>query len=138
MHFKSSVNHVLVIDDDPIVAEVLKAFFEARGVERVTVAGNGHLARSIVDEAPDDLDLVSCDLNMPEFDGVEFLMHLREASIKVPIMIVSSAHETIVKTAEILARSYGLNYLGAVLKPVDEQGLETLLASLLEDRSKET
>lgn len=131
MKFGNHIRKVLIIDDDPIFTEVLRAFFVSRGAETVVTAADGHQAKSVLAEHSSSLDFMTSDLNMPEFDGVEFLMHLNNKEVKVPLVLISSAPKHIVDAASKLAQAYGLNYLGTLSKPLKSQDLEALIQPVI-------
>ncbi len=126
-----TIKHILVVDDDPILREVLRAFFESRGVLQVSMAEDGNEARTIFDASAGAIDLISCDLNMPDADGIEFMQHLKEAGSQIPVLIISSAHESVVSSAALLAETHNLNLISTIRKPVNTKKLESALASFL-------
>ncbi|KHL17766.1 DNA-binding response OmpR family regulator [Mumia flava] len=66
--------HVLVIEDDPSVRDVVRRYLEHDG-HRVTVAVDGESGlRTALDDAP---DLVVLDLMLPGIDGIEVCRRLR-------------------------------------------------------------
>lgn len=67
---------VLVIDDDPQVRRIVTRLIESEG-HTVIQAENGKVA--LERYAGDPADLVISDIYMPEMDGIELLMRLREA-----------------------------------------------------------
>lgn len=78
--------HVLIVEDEPDLLEVLELAFESAGY-RVTTASNGvggwqHFDR----EHP---DLVVMDLNMPQMSGFRFLELVRSES-EVPVLILTA------------------------------------------------
>ena len=78
--------HVLIVEDEPDLLEVLELAFESAGY-RVTTASNGvggwqHFDR----ERP---DLVVMDLNMPQMSGFRFLELVRSES-EVPVLILTA------------------------------------------------
>ncbi len=78
--------HVLIIEDEPDLLEVLEIAFENAGY-RVTTASNGvggwqHFDR----ERP---DLVVMDLNMPQMSGFRLLELVRSES-EVPVLILTA------------------------------------------------
>jgi two-component system phosphate regulon response regulator PhoB len=80
---------VLVIEDDPSVAEMYRVRLETDGYD-VVVGGEGeeglHLAMS---EAP---DFIYLDLRLPKLDGFEVLERLRAApaTAQIPVIILSN------------------------------------------------
>lgn len=80
---------VLVVEDDPATAELIRRTLEAEGWT-VTHARNGREALARLDEAPPALILL--DLMMPEMDGFDFLEALRAPprSSEVPVVIVTA------------------------------------------------
>ncbi len=67
--------HVLVVDDEPDVRLVLQRYFEANGF-RVSGAGDGAAARSVLEREP--VDLVLLDIGLPGEDGLTLIRYLRE------------------------------------------------------------
>jgi len=66
--------HLLVVDDDTGVQELLRRYFTGHGF-KVSSAGNGAEMRSIL--ARDAVDLVLLDLGLPGEDGLELTRLLR-------------------------------------------------------------
>jgi len=59
---------VLIVDDDPMVADINKKFTEAvDGFSVVGIAGNGNKAIELVNKLQPDLIIL--DIYMPEVDG---------------------------------------------------------------------
>jgi DNA-binding response OmpR family regulator len=82
---------VLVVDDEPMVREVLTRYFEREGFE-VDEAADGRLAlERIAGSAP---DLVLLDLMLPEVDGYEVFRRLRSSSSTPVIMLTARGEET--------------------------------------------
>jgi two-component system, OmpR family, response regulator ResD len=65
---------VLVVDDEPTIAEVVSRYLERAGYDTAT-AGNGAAALQLAAERRPDL--VVLDLMLPEIDGLEVLRRLR-------------------------------------------------------------
>ncbi|MDQ3849025.1 MAG: response regulator transcription factor [Actinomycetota bacterium] len=67
--------HILVVDDEPTIGEVLGRYLERAGY-RVRVAGDGHGAMAAFQhQAP---DLIVLDLMLPGIDGLEVMRRVRE------------------------------------------------------------
>ena len=67
--------HILVVDDEPTITEVLCRYLERAGY-RTRVADDGHAAIAAVrQQAP---DLIVLDLMLPGIDGLEVMRRVRE------------------------------------------------------------
>jgi two-component system, chemotaxis family, protein-glutamate methylesterase/glutaminase len=86
------VLRVLVIDDSAYVRKVVREMLSRSPfVEVVGTARNGREALDLVERL--DPDVVTCDLIMPELDGVGFVREQMQRR-PVPIIIMSIANET--------------------------------------------
>ncbi|MEL7189902.1 MAG: response regulator [Pseudomonadota bacterium] len=80
---------ILIIDDDAILAGLLKLTLELEGFS-VTLASNGEIGLQKVKS--EQFDLILLDLVMPQIDGLKFLRLLANSGVsRPPVMIVSSA-----------------------------------------------
>jgi LmbE family N-acetylglucosaminyl deacetylase/CheY-like chemotaxis protein len=83
---------VLVVDDDPDVALLVKTVLERRAGCLVDVAEDGRIAiERMADVRP---DVVVTDIEMPGLSGLELLAELRRTSPNVPV-IVMTAHVSV-------------------------------------------
>jgi len=81
---------VLVVDDEPMVREVLARYLEQDGFS-VSTAGDGEEALSAFDaERP---DLVLLDLMLPRIDGLEVFQRMRSGSTIPVIMLTAKGEE---------------------------------------------
>jgi putative two-component system response regulator len=67
---------ILVVDDDATNIALLKKMLGQAGYQNVLTASSGCLA---LEMAADGVDLIILDLHMPQMDGYEVLLRLREA-----------------------------------------------------------
>ncbi len=72
----SSLN-VLAVEDEAFSQMVLTKVLKEVGVASVTVAENGAEALDKLAQAEPKIDLVVCDIEMPEMDGYEFVRQVR-------------------------------------------------------------
>jgi DNA-binding response OmpR family regulator len=80
---------VLVIEDDPNVAEMYRLRLETDGYD-VVVGGDGEEGLQLaIDEVP---DFIYLDLRLPKLDGFEVLERLRAtpATAQIPVIILSN------------------------------------------------
>jgi two-component system chemotaxis sensor kinase CheA len=78
---------VLVVDDSPIVRDLLHELLSSVGLE-VRTAGDGAAALESLRDNP--VDLIVCDVEMPVMDGFELLRRLRERADRVPVVMVTT------------------------------------------------
>ncbi|HZE40759.1 MAG TPA: response regulator transcription factor [Stackebrandtia sp.] len=85
------VQHVLVVDDDPTVSDVVRRYLEHDGF-RVTLAGDGMDALDRY--RADHPDLVVLDLMLPRLPGIEVCRTLRMESDVPIVMLTALGDET--------------------------------------------
>ena len=85
--------HLLVVDDDDRIRELLKAFLSREGY-RVTTAANAAAARKLLEGF--DVDLAVFDVMMPGEDGVSLTRWLRSrsgAAGRTPVLMLTARGE---------------------------------------------
>ena len=82
-----SKHHILVVDDEPSVREVVKRYLERDGY-LVSTAATGPEALTIID-AERDIKLVVLDVMLPGLDGIEVVKRVRRDNA-VPIIMLSA------------------------------------------------
>jgi len=84
---------VLVVDDDPVILELLRLSFEIEGFEVISACdGEEGWERA----AADDPDVVLSDIMMPRLDGLQLLTRLRSdpATAHLPVVLLSAKAQT--------------------------------------------
>jgi EAL domain-containing protein (putative c-di-GMP-specific phosphodiesterase class I)/FixJ family two-component response regulator len=118
---------ILLVDDDPFVLNLLS--IQIRGLGRayeVMCHTSGQAALSLLDHDK-EVDVVFCDLQMPEMDGVEFVRHLVRVRYAGSLVLVSGENARTRDAVEQLARAHGLRVLGTLGKPVTTDSMLRLL-----------
>lgn len=107
-------SQVLYVEDDPVNAMLMQGILELRPGCSLQVARSGAEARRLVGQGR--IDLVLCDLRLPDIGGDELLAQLREAGLPegVPALLVTAESEFV---AAQLARRHGFD--GYWSKPLD-------------------
>jgi two-component system, OmpR family, KDP operon response regulator KdpE len=113
-----SPQRILVVDDEPQIARVLKTGLTSRGYETRAAPSGGAALETIAAWPP---DLVITDLSMPDMDGVALCRAIRAAS-SVPIIVLSVRGE---ERSKVEALDAGAD--DYVTKPF---GLDELLARI--------
>jgi DNA-binding response OmpR family regulator len=83
--------HLLVVDDDTEIAQILSRYFGSHGF-RVSTAGDGTQMRRVLDS--EAVDVVMLDLGLPGEDGFSLTRHLRE-HWHGPVIIVTGRGESV-------------------------------------------
>lgn len=119
---------ILILDDEPFILKIMGRMVANLGFPQVTLCLNGAEALRHIDVPALAPDLVLCDLNMPEMDGIEFLRRLVEHGYQGGVMLISGEDKRALQASEKLALAHGINLLGTLHKPVSPAGLEEVMA----------
>ncbi len=119
----TSIQRILVIDDDRDVLELVFTAAQALGLDcKVTDEPAAFLAA-----LTPETTLILLDLMMPEMDGIELLRIRGQQRCKASIVLMSGIGKRIMETAEELATAHGLCIVGHLQKPFRIAELEDLL-----------
>jgi len=121
---------VLVIDDDPVILELLRINFEIEGFEVISACdGQEGLRRAGTDHP----DVILSDIMMPRLDGLQLLARLRgdPATADVPVVLLSAKAQR----AEV-DRGLALGADDYVTKPFDPLELLDRVNAALDKRRK--
>ena len=80
---------VLVVDDEPIVAEVVGRYLRRDGFA-VTIATDGPLGLQAALEAEERPHIIVLDVMLPGIDGLEVCRRLRQEHVTVPIILLTA------------------------------------------------
>lgn len=100
------MKHILCIDDEEEIREVLEEMLVHKGY-RVSSVGTAVEARRVVAESPPDL--IISDLQMTDTDGLVLLEELKKTLPKVPVMLLTGVvfePEVVRETIQKLVNSY--------------------------------
>jgi len=116
----------LVVEDDDLQRLALARLLLVLGARKVLEAENGSKALALMREVP-KVDLIVCDLDMPEMDGMEFMRHLGQARSTASVIINSSMEQALIGSVGKMAQVYGVNLLGLIEKPTTLAKLDELI-----------
>ncbi|MDH4236300.1 MAG: response regulator [Nitrospira sp.] len=80
--------HILVVDDDPDIRQILQDRLDSYGYLTETVADGWAAIRALERNTPSGIFL---DLRMPGMDGLEVLGHIRDLLPSIPVIIATAA-----------------------------------------------
>lgn len=116
---------ILVVDDEPMVLDLLKKTLTRKGHEVLT-AQDGRGAIQLFRQ--DHPDLTILDLNLPDINGLEVLREIRSIDPHIPVIILTGAGtEDLEKQArargvtDFLPKGFSLHELGAALQRILNQ-----------------
>ena len=81
--------HILVVDDEEAIREVVSTTLESRGYNCTTLS-NGAAQEFVRKQTP---DLVLSGMIMPEMDGIQLLDWLRGYDPEIPVIMVTAIHD---------------------------------------------
>lgn len=119
--------HILIIDDEEAIRDMLQLFFNSKGFSTATAA-NGRIGLQRFDEEPPDLLIT--DLLMPEMDGMEVLMQMRKRSRSLPIIVISGGMSN--SSINLLPMAARLGACRTLEKPIDLNELLEIIETLLQ------
>ncbi len=122
---------ILVVDDSAIARKRV-----------VNIISNIEIPYTIVGEADDGKDgfekyyelkpnIILTDLEMPNMDGLELIVKIREVDLSIPIIVISAMSNEQVK--QTLKHD---KFLDLVKKPIDEKKLKSLLLKVAHNIDK--
>lgn len=120
---------LLVVDDNPEIVDYLKNYFS--NIYQVSVAYDGKEALGLLDE--EQVDLIICDVMMPELDGIHFCKKIKQniRTCHIPVVLLTAKNETNhqIKGLEVGADDY-------VTKPFSIALLEAKLQNISRSRKR--
>ena len=122
---------ILVVDDEPLICEMLDVLLSRAGHE-VRTAPNGEEAAEVIKKT--DIDLVITDIVMPERDGIETIIQLRKDYPDLSIIAMSGGPR--VGDCDFLAMAGKLGACETFHKPLDSDQLLLAVERCLDKRDE--
>lgn len=117
--------HILVIDDEKDICELLKIVLEREGYI-VTAVSNGAEAIELISKSR--YDLIFLDLGMPQVNGLEILDYIKSQAIDVGIIIITGYAEG----AQIMTAAMEYSPLLIMKKPFSNKDIKDIAARFLD------
>ncbi|GMA98549.1 response regulator [Pelosinus sp. IPA-1] len=127
---------VLIVDDDPMVAEFNRRYVElVEGFKIEAIVHSANEALEILNKV--DVDLILLDIFMPGMNGLDLLIQLRQVGKGVDVIVITAAcdRHSIKKALQFGAVDY-------IIKPFEFERLNSALlaykglANLMEDQDR--
>ncbi len=115
---------IFVIDDDPSTTEIIRFILEKHGHE---VVAKNQGKEGIMELLQKDFDLIISDIEMPEWNGLEFREFLLKNQMgEIPFIFLTANEDKITK-----AKAWNLQIDSYLTKPVDQNELGAAVNSIL-------
>jgi EAL domain-containing protein (putative c-di-GMP-specific phosphodiesterase class I)/ActR/RegA family two-component response regulator len=116
----------LVVEDHDFQRRVVVRMLQSLGAGAVLEANDGNKALALI-ESGQPIDLILCDLDMAEMDGMELIRHMGRLDSPASVIIVSGHERSLLEAAGKMVQAYGVKLLGLVEKPVTLKILAELI-----------
>lgn len=104
---------VLIIEDDPMVAEINKTFLsKISGFTTIGTVNNGIDAWKFLEDHPNAVDLILLDVFMPKMDGFTFLKKLKNVHPNVDVIMITAA-----QTGKDVKKALNHGVVDYIIKP---------------------
>ena len=117
---------ILVVDDEPVICEILKTTLESQNFE-VFTAQDGIEAIATYVQNKKKIRLVLIDMMMPEMDGATAISTLQQLNPQVQVIAMSGLAST-----EALAQAAGREIQGFLAKPFTKSDLLNTVSGVLQ------
>lgn len=114
---------IFIVEDLPIMRDLLCGIYESLGHHVVGTAENGHDA---ISEYPKYMpDLMSLDISLPDMDGLAVLKEIRTKYSQAKVLIVTANDQKVLED-----RAVALGAFGVLLKPFTIDSVTETLSKL--------
>jgi two-component system, cell cycle sensor histidine kinase and response regulator CckA len=118
--------HILLVDDEPVVIEVLQEMLELQGY-RITTADGSQKALDAFRNNPRDFDLVITDMTMPNLTGDRLSQEMKKIRTDIPVILCTGFSD---KLADKRAQDFGVQDF--MLKPIKQADLVKTVRNVLD------
>jgi CheY-like chemotaxis protein len=118
--------HVLIIDDEQMVADIGVIMLERLGY-KVTAKTSALEALDVFRAKPEEFDLIITDYTMPHMNGIDLARELLLLRPDIPVILCTGFSE---KVTDKAAKDAGIR--GFAMKPLDRRQLAELVRNALE------
>ena len=109
------MKHILIVEDDTTFAVMLQTWLSKKKFSVVSVSGIAAAKKTLIESS---VDLVLCDLRLPDGVGIDLLEWVSNRNVNVPLIVMTSyaAIPSAVQAMKLGARDY-------ISKPVNPEDL---------------
>ncbi|MFV3370139.1 response regulator [Pseudomonas sp. NY15435] len=120
---------ILVVEDHPFQLFAVQMHLNRLGFFRLTPAMDATEARDACARRNEPFDLLLCDINLPDTNGIELAGELAGAGSVRQTILLSSRDEEELRALQQTLRARGTPNLACLSKPLDQRALMRALES---------
>lgn len=118
---------ILIIDDDPYIVNLLENYLKRDGYQ-VFISFKGKPALKILRK--ERIDVVLCDIRLPDINGTELLQHIRQLAPDVSVVMMTAYAE--IRAAVDSIKSGAFDY---VTKPVYPEEISDIISRAIQKKT---
>ncbi|EKO3799364.1 EAL domain-containing response regulator [Vibrio harveyi] len=116
--------NILIVEDDRLQATNLKILLNRLFEGSITIVHRGAEVATICETQP--VDLMFCDIDLPDINGVNLLSNLAESARPKGVVILSAMSQDVVEITYNMCLSAGYGFVRALTKPISHQQLNQI------------
>ncbi|HDM8134302.1 TPA: EAL domain-containing response regulator [Vibrio harveyi] len=116
--------NILIVEDDRLQATNLKILLNRLFEGTITIVHRGAEVATICETQP--IDLMFCDIDLPDINGVNLLSNLAESARPKGVVILSAMSQDVVEITYNMCLSAGYGFVRALTKPISHQQLNQI------------
>lgn len=124
-----NIKSALIVDDDEKSRSLAQSILTSLGIGDIHLAHDGQDAAKKLLALP-PLDLILCDIIMPERDGIEFISDLVKAGYTGGLILMSANGSQFMDLTKLIAKRKNLRLLATLNKPLDAGEVALAIAGL--------
>lgn len=127
--------NVLIVEDDRLQATNLKILLNRLFEGTTTVVHRGSEVATVCEAQP--IDVMFCDIDLPDINGVNLLSTLAESSRPKGVVILSAMTQDVLEITYNMCLSAGYGFVRALTKPISNQQLTQIFGEFKQYLSQE-
>lgn len=116
--------NVLIVEEEGYTRTLIRTIARAIGADQVCTASGAKAALKVLDETT--INLVVCDLNLPDMNGLELLAELRRRIPGIPFLLISNQSDP-----EHIQQAVDSGVSAIVVRPFSRAQMEAKLRFLV-------
>ena len=125
-YLRTGTERILFVDDEPQLTGIAEELLRSLGYT-VTTSNSSTEALALLNEKPDEFDLLITDQTMPELQGIDLARHALQINPRLPVILCSGYSSTV---NEVVAEAAGIRCF--LMKPLTKKELCHALGEALD------